>query len=310
MIGIYKITNKINGKSYIGQSIDINKRWKEHKNTSSSSNNNDLYKDFEKYGINNFTFEVLEECTRQNLDIKEIYWISQFNTYYNGYNKTLGGQNKQLQSCLYNIPQEIINIIVNNSMKLYLYFLSISYFNEEDNIYFFLNKSLCVNKIKEMLHMHANTIKTYWSLLEKRGLIKYNGSKQSNLNWDEAYKIRKKEKLTFYTILENKICFLMSQSEIKELLYEDNLSEQELKIYLILKVLMNYCNYNDQNNIFTIADLRILLNLTSDIDNNKKIYNSLIKLKHLNLINYLENIEITNLNTERSIFKIKELRLV
>lgn len=66
MIGIYKITNNINGKVYIGQSIDINKRWKEHKYRSQIPNkeyDKYLYRAFRKYGLENFTFEILEECT-------------------------------------------------------------------------------------------------------------------------------------------------------------------------------------------------------------------------------------------------------
>lgn len=89
MIGIYKITNKINGKSYIGQSIHIEERWKEHIYNPSKSSLIKLA--LQKYGINNFTFEVIEECDENELDEKEIYWIKYYDTYYNGYNLTLGG---------------------------------------------------------------------------------------------------------------------------------------------------------------------------------------------------------------------------
>lgn len=65
MIGIYKITNKINGKCYIGQSNDIERRWKEHKNSFSNPNVSDYEskknRAFRKYGIENFDFQVLEE---------------------------------------------------------------------------------------------------------------------------------------------------------------------------------------------------------------------------------------------------------
>ena len=60
MIGIYKITNKLTNKAYIGQSIDIKRRWKEHR-YNIGSNKNPLYLDFEKYGLDNFSFEILEE---------------------------------------------------------------------------------------------------------------------------------------------------------------------------------------------------------------------------------------------------------
>ena len=66
MIGIYKITNKINGKCYIGQSINIKQRWKGHRKDAFWLNGPDyqypLYKAIRKYGIENFSFEVIEEC--------------------------------------------------------------------------------------------------------------------------------------------------------------------------------------------------------------------------------------------------------
>ena len=95
MIGIYKITNNLNGKCYIGQSINIETRWKQH--ISESKNLRRHYKihiALNEFGIENFTFEVLEECP---LDInilneKERYWIKYYNSFEEGYNSTKGGQ--------------------------------------------------------------------------------------------------------------------------------------------------------------------------------------------------------------------------
>lgn len=95
MIGIYKITNNINGKSYIGQSVNIEKRWKKHRLT--MNNNKDhcydypLYRAFRKYGIHNFDFTILEECEHCKLDERERYWIDVYGTLKNGYNQTFGG---------------------------------------------------------------------------------------------------------------------------------------------------------------------------------------------------------------------------
>ena len=95
MIGIYKITNKINNQCYIGQSLNIEKRWNNHKvastNPSDSSYNYPLYRAFRKYGIDNFTFEILEECEQKFLNDREEYWINYFDSYKNGYNQTNGG---------------------------------------------------------------------------------------------------------------------------------------------------------------------------------------------------------------------------
>lgn len=96
MIGIYKITNKINGQSYIGLSVDIEERWYKHKTNYKNVDNKEyektLYRAFRKYGLNNFTFEVIEECEKEDLPNKEIFWISFYNTYADGYNETPGGE--------------------------------------------------------------------------------------------------------------------------------------------------------------------------------------------------------------------------
>lgn len=91
MIGIYKITNNLNGHCYIGQSIDIRTRWNHHRNYPVHNSNYPLYKAFAKYDIENFTFEIIEECEVDELDSKEIEYISYFDSYHNGYNQTQGG---------------------------------------------------------------------------------------------------------------------------------------------------------------------------------------------------------------------------
>lgn len=95
MQGIYKITNLINQKSYIGKSKNIEERWKSHLRPSSwtAQPNKPLYRAFKKYGIQNFSFTVLEELLEydKKSNEREKYWIQYFNTYKNGYNATLGG---------------------------------------------------------------------------------------------------------------------------------------------------------------------------------------------------------------------------
>ena len=46
----------------------------------------------EKYGLNNFALEIIEECAQDKLDEREVYWIEYYDSYHNGYNETFGGQ--------------------------------------------------------------------------------------------------------------------------------------------------------------------------------------------------------------------------
>lgn len=82
MIGIYKITNKTNNKSYIGKSNNIKRRFIEHRNLNHKTNDN-LKRAFKKYGIENFEFEILEECPIDKLNEKEIYYIATLKPEYN-----------------------------------------------------------------------------------------------------------------------------------------------------------------------------------------------------------------------------------
>lgn len=89
MIGIYKITNKLNGKVYIGQSIDIDKRWRQHM---TAKDDVLIHKSIQKYGAENFSFEILLECPAEMLDVWERDMISLYDCMSPyGYNLTEGG---------------------------------------------------------------------------------------------------------------------------------------------------------------------------------------------------------------------------
>lgn len=94
---IYKITNKINEKSYIGKTNNIKRRWGEHKG--GKGNTAILNKAIKKYGIDNFDFSIVEEkefdsidALNQGLSQMEIDYIAKYNTYKRGYNATIGGE--------------------------------------------------------------------------------------------------------------------------------------------------------------------------------------------------------------------------
>jgi hypothetical protein len=91
--GIYKITNILDNKCYIGQSVDIYKRWCDHCKCGcgiDTPKNNKLYAAMEQDGIENFTFELLEECPREELNKKEAFYIDLYESNDYGYNQTIG----------------------------------------------------------------------------------------------------------------------------------------------------------------------------------------------------------------------------
>lgn len=92
---IYKVTNLVNGKVYIGQTAKTAEaRFKEHlfcgthKEYAKSGR---LYAAMRKYGCDKFAVETIEECSKESLNEREIYWISQYDSFKRGYNGTFGG---------------------------------------------------------------------------------------------------------------------------------------------------------------------------------------------------------------------------
>lgn len=99
MTGVYKITNQKNKKSYIGQSVNIQKRAREHLNSLEKGQHHSilLQRAWDLYGPRFFSFEILKECEREELDRLEIIYIEKFDSYRNGYNMNSGGEgNKNL----------------------------------------------------------------------------------------------------------------------------------------------------------------------------------------------------------------------
>ena len=88
IIGVYKITNSITGDFYIGSSKDVKQRWAAHKSPSSWKKcpNNPLYLDMQKYGLNNFVFEILEEVEICYLKKTEQEFIEKLQPTYNQIN--------------------------------------------------------------------------------------------------------------------------------------------------------------------------------------------------------------------------------
>ena len=92
--GIYCLTNTLTNMKYIGQAVNVGDRWKQHIKCGLGIDtpNNQLYQIMKKDGVENFKFELLEECKREDLNRKEKYWINFFKTDDFGYNMTKGNK--------------------------------------------------------------------------------------------------------------------------------------------------------------------------------------------------------------------------
>ena len=93
--GVYKITNKKTDEIYIGQSVNIADRWKNHIKCGlgiDASSTNTLYNNMQETGVWNFTFELLEKCSREKLNEKERFWIDMYSSNKVGLNMTKGNK--------------------------------------------------------------------------------------------------------------------------------------------------------------------------------------------------------------------------
>lgn len=91
MKGIYKITDKISNKVYIGQSSNLASRFNAH--ISDFENGKGLKKHNPELQIENLIFEIIEICENEEvLDERERYWIKYYDSFFNGFNRTMGGK--------------------------------------------------------------------------------------------------------------------------------------------------------------------------------------------------------------------------
>jgi len=96
--GIYGLRNKINGKWYIGQSADIEKRWLRAYKRLDCKKQRKIYAALQKYGYDNFDKIVLEKCLVDHLDDREEHWVKHYDCVENGYNCTEGGRGGNLSA--------------------------------------------------------------------------------------------------------------------------------------------------------------------------------------------------------------------
>ena len=152
MIGIYIIKNNVNGKIYIGKSIDIEKRWKEHIRHSKdeySKSKPAIHRAINKYGKDSFSFSVLEECSIEQLNEREKYYIKKYNSNdkNTGYNFTEGGDGGPI---MYGSKNP--NSVVSEDIVI---FIRECYNN---GVY----KMDCYDMIKQSISLNINTFNSIW----------------------------------------------------------------------------------------------------------------------------------------------------
>lgn len=93
-IGIYRIYNIVNDKSYIGKAVRLQYRINRHFKELSLGNhyNKHLQASYNKYGVDCFKYEIIKECIKEDCILEEIKSIKNFNSYDFGYNQTAGGE--------------------------------------------------------------------------------------------------------------------------------------------------------------------------------------------------------------------------
>lgn len=333
MIGIYKITNKLNNKSYIGQSIHCGKRLDEH-----CKGNQLIDEIIQLEGIENFTFEIIKQIKeeeKKELSYWEDYYIIKYNTLFpNGYNKKWNCNKVQRQQIQGAIKQEeqidiikntinctsenIVNesknaipqYILKYSTKLYLYLLKLSL----DNNMTFTNKMLSLTKIQDITGLTDKTIKLYFYYLENNNIIKYNGKIKALtqeeieeidnkiINASEASKERKRNEYISFLLWKKRHKYEKTAKYDIVLIEDYNICNE-----FIYKILNN--NYDEMdtkvflftkivnNNNFTLSDFRESCDLPEHYRTNNKIKQSIKKLNNDNLISYKETVIINKYGT-------------
>ena len=158
---IYIITNDFNSKVYIGQTQrTLEERWKEHKREKCSINEHNMLikRAILKYGEQHFKLKELERCAIEDLNAREIYYISLYDSYKNGYNLTRGGQEGTKDLKLKDKQTEIV--------ELYKEGFSLRELAKEYNV-----DKFTIKHILEINNISLRKTKTYKYSQEERQLI-------------------------------------------------------------------------------------------------------------------------------------------
>lgn len=262
--GIYKITNKANGKIYIGSSKNITYRWRQHLNElcMGTHHNGKLQLDFNKYGIGNFTFEIIEFVS--NLDRlleREQYHINKNNCYSEdvGYNVAIAKKTKIKNNVVTfkYIPKTKLTKMVNN---LSIYSIKDATISEKRLKLFNQNYSLTKKwyKDKDNVEVLQKTIYNYY-----RNIARFKGSKDFYaVTYEEFKPILKysgivKSFIDINDIREenrNNVIFAVNlylNAFLNDAL-DDNIDNDEFALNKMLEFLYNNCDISKEINVLVL----------------------------------------------------------
>ena len=301
MIGIYKITNKNNNKSYIGQSIHCGKRLDEH-----SKGSQFIDEIIQREGIENFQFEILKEVERNELNYWEDYYIIEYNTLFpNGYNKKMNNP-KHIQKEIKdkerfktnNFKKERIFYLPENdedfkamSDILYTYFYFISKYNHKNGMrYIYIDgkkESYTHKDIYTELNIPKTTYFRKLNTLEKLGLLyrtEYYGRKIIQIPFINSKKILNVDTCKFLSTISNNLGWI---------------PDDVIKTLCLLKIY-----YYSKDKTFTISLIKANLGYsTKNNDKNSYVYALLNILRGLDLIDFYGEVKEVG-TVERVIYTI------
>lgn len=255
MVGIYKITNKLNGKSYIGQSIHCGKRLDEH-----SKGSQFIDEIIQIEGIENFQFEILKEVERNELNYWEDYYIIEYNTLFpNGYNKKMNnpkhiqkkikGKDRKIRVIADDRMEKHYSKITDKQWSVYFYFVSNSLqdFTKEKRR-FVDKKEVNITAASKYLGITRTTFYKAVSQLEQYNLITF----------DEYYYYISNPKTYVETHLET-IIYLLK--------YRKYMGIDLLRTYILLKKL--YVLYKDNERVKSFTRKEIIDLLGHDVSSSQ-----------------------------------------
>lgn len=241
MIGIYKITNKHNGKSYIGQSIHCGKRLDEH-----CSGEQFIDKVIQLEGVNSFTFDILREATKEELSYWEDYYIMKYNSIFpNGYNQRWNCNAATRDAIRIRLEQEqAAQAIQEQDTEVIEQAPSLSEFFEE------LNRQVLYTYYALLFNAIHVESEYYWNK------IKWNGSKiaktcgLSRPTWRKYKEMF--EKYDIITYKDNKIIIKNIPMLTDFISFQDFLELNDKELYILWKI-----RYENSlgNNVFYLYEL-------------------------------------------------------